>query len=246
MTFDVLATDYDGTIAHDGRVDDTTLEALRQARDEGLRLILVTGREVPDLANTFAHFEVFDRIVAENGGVLLDPRSQALATLTVAPPPELLEWLTARAIPISVGHSIVATVQPHEDAVREALRVLALPWEVVLNKGAVMVLPIGISKRSGLERALRELGGAAFERTVGVGDAENDRAFLEVCGLSVAVANALESVKAAVDWVTEGKRGAGVAELIARWRSGDLAAIAAAARERAAQNRRGRSASSTS
>ncbi len=225
--FTVLATDYDGTIAHDGRVDDATLTALQCAREEGLRLIMVTGREIGDLANTFAHFDVFDYIVAENGAVLLDPRTQGLEGLTVAPPPNLLEWLGARAIPISVGHSVVATVQPHEDAMREALRVLALPWEVTLNKGAVMALPIGISKRTGLERALREVD-ATLEQTIGIGDAENDRAFLAVCGLAVAVANGLDSVKASVDFVTKGARGAGVAELIARWRTGELEAFAAA------------------
>ena len=114
---------------------------------------------------------------------------------------------------------------------REALRVLALPWEVTLNKGAVMALPIGISKRTGLERALRELD-ATLEQTVGIGDAENDRAFLAVCGLAVAVANGLDSVKASVDFVTEGARGAGVAELIARWRTGELEAFAPAVRQR--------------
>ena len=91
-----------------------------------------------------------------------------------------------------MGHSVVATVQPHGDAMREALRVLALPWEVTLNKGAVMALPIGISKRTGLERALREMD-ATLEQTIGVGDAENDHAFLAVCGLAVAVANVLDS-----------------------------------------------------
>ena len=229
MAFEVLATDYDGTIARDGRVDDATLAALRRARDEGLRLLLVTGREVADLMNTFAHLEVFERVVAENGGVLLNPQSQELEVLAVSPPPALLEWLTAREVPVSVGHSIVATVQPHEDAMREALRVLGLPWEVTLNKSAVMALPIGISKRSGLERALRMMS-AELEHTIGVGDAENDRAFLAACGLSVAVGNAIDSVKASVDWVTAEARGAGVTELLTRWRSGELDELAASRR----------------
>jgi hydroxymethylpyrimidine pyrophosphatase-like HAD family hydrolase len=221
MSFEALATDYDGTIAHDGRVDDETLAALRRAREDGLRLILVTGREVPSLGNTFAHLDLFDRVVAENGAVLLEPRQERLEPLAVAPPPELLEWLTRRDVPLSVGHSIVATVQPHEDVVRDALERLALPWEVILNKGAVMVLPIGTTKRSGLERALLDLGTSAA-RTIGVGDAENDRAFLDICGLSVAVANALESIKATADLVTEGARGQGVVELLRRWRAGEL------------------------
>lgn len=231
MAFHVLATDYDGTIAHDGLVDDETLAALRRARDDGVRLVLVTGREIPSLANTFAHVDVFDLVVAENGAVLLDPQRQRLQQLAVAPPPELLDWLTRRHVPLSVGHSIVATVQPHEDQVREALRALSLPWEVILNKGAVMALPIGTSKRSGLERALRDLG-ESLEQTVGVGDAENDRAFLDICGLSVAVANALDDLKATADVVTDGARGQGVAELLARWRAGQLDALGAVGRRR--------------
>lgn len=221
MPFHVLATDFDGTIAHDGRVDGDTLAALRRAHEDRIRLILVTGREIPSLVNTFAHVDVFDLVVAENGAVLLDPQGQRLHQLAIAPPPELLDWLTGRGVPLSVGHSIVATVQPHEDQVREALRALALPWEVILNKGAVMALPIGTSKRTGLERALRDLG-ESLEGTVGVGDAENDRAFLDICGLSVAVANALEAIKATADLVTHGARGEGVAELLQRWRTGEL------------------------
>ena len=221
MAFHVLATDYDGTIAHDGLVDDGTLAALRRARDDGLRLVLVTGREIPSLANTFAHVDVFELVVAENGAVLLDPQAQRLQQLAVAPPPELLDWLTRRNVPLSVGHSIVATVQPYEDHVREALQTLSLPWEVILNKNAVMVLPIGTSKRSGLERALQTLG-ESLEQTIGVGDAENDRAFLDICGLSAAVANALDDVKATADLVTDGARGHGVAELVERWRAGEL------------------------
>jgi hydroxymethylpyrimidine pyrophosphatase-like HAD family hydrolase len=229
MRFDVLAADYDGTIAHDGRVDDDTLAALRRARREGLRLVLVTGREIPDLMNTFAHLDAFDLVVAENGAVLLDPATAHLQQLAVAAPPALVEWLTARNIPLSVGHSIVATVQPHEEEVRRALRELALPWEVILNKGAVMVLPIGTTKKTGLERALTELG-TTPARTIGIGDAENDRAFLEICGVAAAVANALDAIKATADVVTRGARGTGVAEILDRWRSGDLDRFAATPR----------------
>ena len=49
---------------------------------------------------------------------------------------------------------------------------------------------------------------------VGIGDAENDEAFLALCGLGVAVANALDSLKARADQVTRGENGAGVREVI--------------------------------
>ena len=68
---------------------------------------------------------------------------------------------------------------------------------------------------------------------VGIGDAENDHAFLAMCGWSVAVANALDSVKAAADMVTRGARGDGVRELIDELLASDLAdAVRASARHR--------------
>ena len=53
-----------------------------------------------------------------------------------------------------------------------------------------------------------------FDETLGVGDAENDHAFLSLCECSVAVANALPTVKERVDLVTNGDDGRGVIELI--------------------------------
>ena len=46
MYFLALATDYDGTLAHDGVVDPDSLAALRRLKNSGRRLILVTGREL--------------------------------------------------------------------------------------------------------------------------------------------------------------------------------------------------------
>jgi hydroxymethylpyrimidine pyrophosphatase-like HAD family hydrolase len=221
MRYQALATDYDGTIAHDGRVDEPTIEALRRVKDAGLRLLLVTGRELTDLFNTFAHVEVFDRVVAENGAVLFDPASKAVEVLAPSPPAPLVERLTQEGIPLSIGHSVVATVEPHEHAVLAAIRDLGLEWHVIFNKGSVMALPAETTKGSGLIPALEALG-LSHAETIGVGDAENDQVFLRRCGLAVAVDNALPTVKAFADVVTAGARGAGVTELIDRWLRGEL------------------------
>lgn len=222
MRYLALATDYDGTIARDGVVDDPTLAALRRLRDSGRRLILVTGRELDDLFSTFAHGDLFDRVVAENGALLYNPATKTTRVIAPPPPPQLLAELAARRVPVSVGRSVVATVEPHEHAVLSAIHDLGLEWHVIFNKGAVMALPAGVTKATGLVPALEELG-IAPDRVVGVGDAENDHAFLRLCGVSVAVANALEAVKAAADLVTTGARGAGVTELIDRLLADDLA-----------------------
>jgi hydroxymethylpyrimidine pyrophosphatase-like HAD family hydrolase len=221
MTFDAVATDYDGTLAHDGVVDAVTVEALVRAREAGLKLLMVTGRELSDLFNTFEHSSLFDVIVAENGAVLYTPATEAVELLAPAPPPAFVERLTNARIPLSVGHSIVATVSPHEHEVLAAIRDFELEWHVIFNKGSVMALPANVTKATGLGPAL-EVVGVLPERTAGIGDAENDQAFLRACGLAVAVANALPTVKELAHLVTTGARGAGVVELIDALLRGDV------------------------
>ena len=215
MKYDALATDYDGTLAHDGVVDEPTIAALVRARDAGLRLLMVTGRELSSLFNTFSRAELFDQIVAENGAVLYDPASKSVDVIAQSPPAELIERLAEKNVPLSVGHSIVATVEPYEHHVLSAIHDLGLEWHVIFNKGSVMALPADVTKATGLAATLAALG-LAPERVVGVGDAENDQAFLRACGLAVAVANALPSVKEIAHLVTQAPRGAGVIELIDR------------------------------
>ena len=221
MRYAALATDFDGTIAHDGVVDQLTMDALRRAKAAGLRLIMVTGRELDDLFTVFAHCDLFDRIVAENGAVLYEPDTKRVDLVGSAPPPALVERLIAEQIPMSVGRSIVATVEPYEHQVLAAIRDLGLEWHLIFNKGSVMALPADVTKATGLTPALAELG-LTHEQTIGVGDAENDQAFLRACGLAVAVANALPSVKEMAHLITAGARGAGVAELIDRALAGEL------------------------
>jgi hydroxymethylpyrimidine pyrophosphatase-like HAD family hydrolase len=216
-----LATDYDGTIAHEGAVDESTIAALERVKAAGMRLLLVTGRELGDLANVFAHTRVFDRIVAENGAVLLDPANQHARVLGAAPPGPLLEALQTAGVPISVGQSIIATGRSYEREVLSVIQKIGVDWRAIFNKDSVMVLPPGVDKATGLAEALRELNVPA-RLTVAVGDAENDEDFLSASGLGVAVSNALPSLKSVADIVTAGACGAGVAELVAHLLAGDL------------------------
>jgi hydroxymethylpyrimidine pyrophosphatase-like HAD family hydrolase/energy-coupling factor transporter ATP-binding protein EcfA2 len=225
MRFLALACDYDGTIATHGLVDDATIAALRRFRASGRRLILVTGRELDDLERVCPDLALFDRVVAENGAVLHDPHARTTRDLATAPPGRLVQELQGRGVtPLSVGRVIVATWEPQETVVLEAIRDLQLELQVIFNKGAVMVLPSGINKASGLQAQLQELGLSAHN-VVGIGDAENDHAFLSACECSVAVANALQALKERVDLVTAGDHGRGVIELIDRMLKTDLAEL---------------------
>jgi HAD superfamily hydrolase (TIGR01484 family) len=222
MRFKALATDYDGTLATQGRVDRETIIALTRLRSSGRLLILVTGRELPDLRRVFSRCDLFEWIVAENGAVLYCPASLEEKVLCEPPSPEFVEHLRRLRVPISVGRAIVATQEPYEKLVRALIRDLGLDLRIALNKGSLMVLPRGVDKQSGLRQALGELALDADD-VVAIGDAENDHPFLAACGCAVAVANALPELKLRADLVTARGHGAGVAEIIDELLADDLA-----------------------
>jgi len=223
MRYLALCCDYDGTIAHHGRVDEPTLAALKRLRESGRQLVLVTGRELDDLQKVFPHLDLFARVVAENGALLYRPETREEQPLDEAPPQSFVDKLIERGVgPMSVGRVIVATWEPHEKTVLETIRDCGLELQVIFNKGAVMVLPAGVNKATGLRAALAELN-LSPHNAVAVGDAENDHAFFSICECAVAVANALPAVKEKADIVTFGDHGAGVTELIEEMLADDLA-----------------------
>lgn len=225
MRYHALACDYDGTLAHHGRVDEETIDALHRLRESGRRLILVTGRELDDLQTVFPQLDLFDRIVAENGALLYCPATRKERLLGERPPRALIDRLKQTGVaPISVGRVIVATWEPHETAVLAAIRDLGLEYQVIFNKGAVMILPAGVTKATGLATCLHELS-LSPHNVVAVGDGENDHHLLSLSECGVAVSNAIESLKTQADWVTSIDHGAGVRELIDKLLETDLSEL---------------------
>lgn len=174
-----LATDFDGTLAHNGTVSSSTLEAVQRLKEAGFRLILVTGRELNELASIFPELGWFDLAVMENGAVLFEPATGKTVPLAEPPPTAFIARLHERGLPLQLGKVIAATWEPHEKVVLEAIKDLGLELQVIFNKGAVMVLPSGVNKATGLKAALERLGLQAKE-VAGIGDAEYDHAFLEI------------------------------------------------------------------
>jgi HAD superfamily hydrolase (TIGR01484 family) len=220
-----LACDYDGTLARDGIVTADTVAALDRFRADGGRLLMVTGRELPDLQSVCSVLDRFEWIVAENGALLYRPSDGFNQLLCPSASAELAQKLAqAAAQPLSVGRAIIATREPYETVAFELIKELGLELQIIFNKGAVMILPTGVNKATGLAAVLTHMDLKA-ENIVGIGDAENDHALLAMCGIGVAVSNAVPTLKQRADLVTRGARGFGVAELIDRILAGELTEI---------------------
>jgi hypothetical protein len=222
MRYLVLASDFDGTLAHDAIVDQDVILALERCRDSGRRLVMVTGRELADLVQVFERLDLFEYVVVENGATLFHPETGVEKSLVERPPEEFIRTLESRGVtPISVGTAIVATLSPHETTVLQTIHDFGLELQVIFNKGAVMILPSGVNKATGLKAALAAMG-VSRHNVVSVGDAENDHALLGYTEAGVAIADAVPTLLQRADLVTNGTAGFGVIELVDRLIASDL------------------------
>ncbi len=213
LPFESIAIDYDGTLAWQGVVAEQTQQALVNARQMGLRLVLVTGRMVDDLLRVFPQLGLFDLVVSENGAVLYEPASTMRQALGPSAPRQLIDALEAHDIPFATGQVMIAINRVDESRVLDLIATMNLDLRIIGNKADAMILPRDINKATGLTSAQQHLGLRA-ESAIGIGDAENDLELFQACGLRVAVANALDVLKEQADLVMEHANGTGVVEFI--------------------------------
>lgn len=213
MLLRVIALDYDGTIANDGVVHPDVRKAIKDARQSGLLVIIVTGRILRELRRVAGELDFVDAVVAENGAVLL--LSNGHRRLLAPPPfPVLLNKLSDRSIEFTVGRCLVDLDAEHAPAVLSIIRELELPLAISFNRNRMMVLPQSTSKASGLREVLNILG-TSIHNAIGIGDAENDYELLRCCEYGIAVQWAPHFLKSEADFVLAGEGPEAVAKYIA-------------------------------
>lgn len=207
-----LCADYDRTLT-DASLEPVpeAMDALRAARAAGLKVIVVSGRDLDFLAREVS--EVADAIVAENGCFL----AYDGAIHRLAPDVDLHTALSEIVVPIERGHVLASAALEHEPILQEALERAGVQADLVRNRDRIMVLPRGVDKAMGALAALRALG-IPPEEAAGAGDAENDLPLLASVGYGIAVANAVPELKDIADDVLTEYGGLGLARWIReRW-----------------------------
>ncbi len=202
MKFGVLALDYDGTIARDGRLDPEVRAAIGQLRARGVAVVLVTGRILEELRYVAGDLRFVDAVVGENGAVLdfLNGHSRLLG---MAPPASFLEELRRRNLEFKVGQCVVELDAASAQQVLDVVRQMELPLALLFNRGRLMVLPQGVSKGVGLREALTTLR-LSVHNAIAIGDAENDHNLLEACEIGMAVSWGSLALQKAADTILYG------------------------------------------
>jgi hydroxymethylpyrimidine pyrophosphatase-like HAD family hydrolase len=211
----VIACDFDGTGAADGRMSPEVAAALGRARAKGYTTLLVTGRVLEEIQSMCEDHTLFDAIVAENGAVIWLCPSRRTICLGVPPPARFLGALRARGVPFHTGAVVVGTWERHAPEVLELIRRFGIDSQIIFNREALMLLPSGINKAVGVRRALEELG-RSERNLVAFGDAENDIPLLVAAEVGVAVRGSVDGLLAQADERLSQPGGSGVAEFIHR------------------------------
>src|SRR5437764_3358277 len=122
--FLALATDGDGTLLRGGRMGRKTIAALKRWREAGGKLVLVTGENARQL-HEFPHADLFDRIVGENGALVMRSRAGEERKLCKPPPTRLVRALKrAHVWPLKRGHLILQAKFEQQGAIEKVLREL--------------------------------------------------------------------------------------------------------------------------
>jgi hydroxymethylpyrimidine pyrophosphatase-like HAD family hydrolase len=213
----LIALDVDGTLFDGTSVAVEAVDALHRAKADGHVLVIVSGRQWDSLGSvvpTVLH--LFDRVVCEEGGVLVDVAAELVTLLAAPVEPGLVEALRRAGVPaLDVGLVVVGA--PTEFAATMAAERDRAGSDRVLvtNKGSVALVPPECDKSTGLRAAIADLGAAGLP-IIAIGDAENDLPMFALADIAVGVANADAAVRAAGVELTHGVAGAGVAEALRR------------------------------
>jgi hypothetical protein len=215
MKLRVLAFDFDGTIALDGRLDGAVAEALREARRAGVRTVLVSSRTLDDLHALLPVRELFDAVVAENGGVvqLRDPAPPVV--LGRGPDPVLVAELRRRGVHARTGSCVLEVDAVAAPDVVASLHSLGIPYGIAFERGKLLVLPPGVGKACGLSEAVWRLG-CSLHNTVAIGGGADDGPMLDACEIGEAVAWGSEALQRTVGDVLPGTGPAAVADDVRR------------------------------
>lgn len=206
----VIACDFDGTGATNGHPAPELYAALGAARAQGIVSLLVTGRVLEEVQRACEDLLPFDAVIAENGAVV--HLCGLGRTIQIGNPPSehFLGELRAEGVPFHTGAVVVGTWEQHANKLLDLIRRFGVDGQLVFNRAALMMLPSGVNKAVGVQRALDELGRSA-RNMIAFGDAENDIPLLLEAEVGVAARGAVPAVLSVADDSISQPGGAGVA-----------------------------------
>lgn len=212
LGFAPMAVCANGAVVYDAATDRVlsartlSVEALNELADIATRVIPGAGLAVERVGRS-AHDAATPQFVSspgyEHAWLNPDNTEVSIEDLLSAPAVKLL-IRKAGAQSADMAAALVGVVGKHGDLTYST------------NNGLIEVLPVGLSKATGVDEVARPLGITAAD-IVAFGDMPNDVPMLAWAGHGVAMGNAHPEAIAAADEVTSTNADDGVARVLERW-----------------------------
>ena len=217
----IFAVDIDGTITENGagRIHLDALDALRHMIRLGHKVIFVSGRSSVE-GYVLSIFGGMTRIaVGENGGAitfgpsdhkLLGNKDECIKAF------ELLKSKIPEAKEKPVFPRMTEVVLERTFDLELAKKIMKdnnMPVDLSDSQYAIHINSKGINKGRGFSEVLTMLSASPSD-VIAIGDSETDVPLFKISGQSIALGNAVESVKSQASMTVSGKAGDGVIEAL--------------------------------
>ena len=217
----IFAVDIDGTITENGagRIHLDALDALRHMIRLGHKVIFVSGRSSVE-GYVLSVFGGMTRIaVGENGGAitfgpsdhkLLGNKDECMKAF------ELLKSKIpeAREKPVFPRMTEVVLERTFDlELAKKIMKDNNMPVDLSDSQYAIHINSKGINKGRGFSEVLTMLSASPSD-VIAIGDSETDVPLFKISGQSIALGNAVESVKSQASMTVSGKAGDGVIEAL--------------------------------
>ena len=196
----------DGTvISHkQGKVLESTKDAICQLRERGIKVFAATGRHILEMEELPVKGISFDGYVMLNGQICLDGEKQLVYDFPIAAEDtkRMIAVFEEKKIPVMlVGLNRMFIVYDSESKVQQLMENLTDCKENVWNPMAFDIIPKRGGKAAGIRQILEHFK-IGQEEIMAFGDGDNDIDMLRYAHIGVAMGNAGENVKTHADYVT--------------------------------------------
>ena len=208
---DALITDFDRTITDEpGILLKNTVDELKKLDTNH---ILATGRSLEFVIKLAKKHDLWQCIVCENGAIIYLPKSEKIITIDSKRMKKARKLLKEKNINATYGSVIVSVTADVAESVKKILMRLRKKLNYVINVDELMIAPKYVNKGRGVKLALDYLE-LNPEKSIVVGDAENDVDLFRIPGFKVAVANANSRLKLIADQITDNPSSKGTIEIV--------------------------------
>ncbi len=214
-----IITDLDRTITDkppkkEFDPSDFDAELFKELRNLKKELFLATGRNIHYVKKLCKRFNIWKCIIAENGAVIYFPKTKKTITFNTAYMKKAKKTIRNLNLPgTTIGKVIASNSVKDFQKIKKKLGKLADKVKFVKNVNEVMTTPADVDKGVGLRLAMRYLN-IDMDKTIVVGDGENDVDMFLNPGFKIALANANKKLKKLANEVTKKPSTKGIREII--------------------------------